>query len=135
MAAHAFFTESEFEMGDLVCVDSSTGLAVPYDNLDPLPVVGVALVYESGYAPNGRQWFAINGPPCYENDFYEWKDDLSSDFTTENTSYAPFNPLTDTDYITAISHGIAAVKKSITGIPAAWILLKEKTNYDWYLIR
>lgn len=134
MAAHSFFTSASFEMGDLVCVDSA-GQAVAYDPLDPNPIVGAAFVPAEGYNPNGRQWFAINGPVYYENDFYEWREDLTSDFVTENPSYSPFNPLNTSGYITVITNGIAAVKNTVNGIPSSWILLQQKTNYNWYLIR
>ena len=137
MAALAFFTdETTFEIGDLVCIDSSTGKAEKYDSLDPKPVVGVCLKPNSGFNPNGRNYFAVNGPCFYENDFYVYEEDLTSDFKTENTGYAPFNPLVDSGYITAITNGIAALKSDVSaGIPADWILLKEKTNFNWYLIR
>jgi hypothetical protein len=134
MAAHCFSTSASFEMGDLVCVDSA-GQAVAYDPLDPKPVVGTAFVPTEGYNPNGRQWFAVNGPVYYENDFYEWTEDLTSDFVTENPSYSPFNPLNTSGYVTAITNGIAAVKSSASGIPSSWILLQQKTNYNLYLIR
>lgn len=136
MAACAFFTSDTFEMGDLLCVNPTTGYAIQYDPLDPLPVLGIAFVVEPGYSPNGRNWFCINSNPYYENDFFVWKEDLTSDFTTENTSYAPFNPLGDSGYITAITNGIAPVKKSITsGIPSSWIKLRTGTSLDWYLVK
>jgi hypothetical protein len=137
MATLAFFTdETTWEIGDLVCVDSSNGFAVQYDPLDPKPVIGVSLKPNNSFNPNGRGYFAINGIPYYENDFYVYEEDLTTDFSTENTSYSPFNPLTDAGYITAITNGIAALKSSISsGIPSAWILLKSNTNYNSYLIR
>jgi hypothetical protein len=134
MSALCLFTSETFQTGDLVCV-SSNGSAVAYDAKDPLPVVGVAIKPISGYNPNGRQWFAINGAPYYTNDQYIWQDDLTSDFTAENPSYIPYNPLVDTAYITAVTHGIAAVTKTAIGIPTGWIKLQEKTDFDWYLIK
>jgi hypothetical protein len=138
MSALALFTSDTFETGDLVCVDSTTGYAVPYDpeGEPSTPVIGAALVPENGFNPNGRQWFAINGNPYYENDMYIWQDDLTSDFVTANDQYAPFNPLTDSGYVTAITNGIAAVKSTISaGIPASWVLLRAKQSFNWYLVR
>lgn len=135
MAAHAFSTETKFDMGDVVCVDPTSGLAVLQGSGPGLVPVGAAFVPESGYNPNGRSWFAINGPPYYTNDFYEYKDDCTSDFSTENPSYTPFNPLTDTGYITVITHGIAPVKKGVVGLPESWILLQERTDFNWYLVK
>lgn len=129
MAALCFFTSDTFEIGDLVCVDVD-GSAVAYDNSKP--VVGVCLLPESGCIPNGRQYFAINGAPYYENDFYVWKEDLTSDFVAENSSFSPFNPIGDSGYVTAITHGFAAVKKTAVGIPTGWIKLQEKVDFDWY---
>jgi hypothetical protein len=135
MSAICFFTSDTFETGDLLCVDSSTGYAVPYDSEDPKPVIGAVVLPTGGNNLNGRQYFAINGPPYYENDLYVWQDDLTSDFVTTNPEYVPFNPLGDTGYITCITNGVAAVKTSISaGIPSKWTLLKTTTNYDWYLI-
>ena len=134
MAAHSFFTSASFEMGDIVCVNS-VGQAIAYNPLDPKPIVGAAFVPAEGYNPNGRQWFAVNGAPYYENDFYEWKEDLTSDFVTENSSYSPFNPLNTSGYVTVITNGIAAVKTSASGVPSNWILLQQKNNYNWFLIR
>lgn len=123
-------------MGDLVCIDSSTGQAVPYDSESSNQVIGVAFIPSEGYNPNGRNWFAINGPVYYENDFYEWKDDLTSDFTLENTSYNPFNPLNTEGYVSVITNGIAPIKSSISaGIPSDWILLKNKSSFKWYIVR
>lgn len=134
MSAHTFTTSDTFETGDLVCVDASTGEAVAYDAM--LPVVGPALKPAEGFNTNGRQWYNVNGSPYYLNDFYTWEENLTSDFSTENVSYTPFNPLTDAGYIVAITSGIAAVKTSIvSGIPASWIKVKSNTTYDWYLIR
>lgn len=137
MATLCFFTDNTtWEIGELVCVDSSDGKAVPYDSLDPKPVIGACLKPNNSFNPNGRGYFAINGIPYYENDFYVYEEDLTSDFTTENTEYSPFNPLTDAGYITAITNGIAAVKSTISaGIPSSWILLKEKDDFNWYMIR
>lgn len=136
MSAICFFTSDTFQTGDLVCVDSSTGNAVLYDENDPKPVVGAAVRPSGGYNLNGRQYFAINGIPYYENDAYVWLDDLTSDFVTENINYAPFNPIGDTGYITCISNGLAAVKADIiVGIPSSWVLLKSTTNYAWYMIK
>lgn len=137
MSAHVFFTElKDWETGDLVCVDSSTGYAIHYDSENPLPVVGSAMLPIDGNFPNGRNYFAINGPPYYENDYWVWNEDLTGNQTTENLSYTPFNPLGDSGYITAFTNGISAVKKSISvGIPTEWIKLKNGTTYDWYLIR
>ena len=135
MAALAFTTETTFESGDLVCIDESTGNAEHYDAKDPLPIVGVALLPISGYNPNGRNYFCINGLPYYLNDFYVWEEDLTSDFVTENPSYAPFNPLGDTGYITAITNGIGPLKNDITAIPSSWIKLRTGPVLDWYLIK
>lgn len=137
MSAHCFFTEKkDWEMGELVCIDSSTGYVEEYDPLDIKPVVGCSFVSESGYGPNGRNWFAINGPVYYENDFYEWKEDLTSDFTTENSLYAPFNPLNTEGYLTVITSGIAALKSDIiSGIPSSWILIKANSSFNWYLVK
>ena len=135
MSTLAFFTESTFTTGDLVCVDTNTGYAVPYDEKDPLPVVGVALKPDTGYTPNGRQWGNINGPPYYENDTYIWQNDTTSNLDS-NPDYVPFNPLSDAGYITCVINGLAAVKASISeGIPASWILLQPRTGYNWYCIR
>jgi hypothetical protein len=136
MSTLCFFTSiTNWSSGELVCVNSS-GEAVRYDSQAPLPVVGVSIKPSENYYLNGRQWFAINGSPYYENDFYEWKDDLTSDFVTENNNYAPFNPIGDAGYISAITHGFAAVQNTISaGIPAGWVKIKSKTDYDWYLVR
>lgn len=135
MSALAFTTEEKFETGDLVCINSVTGQAVSYDPEASYRVVGVAIKPTEGHTTNGRQWFAINGIPYYWNDMYLWQEDLTSDLTTYDEAYTPFNPLTDKGYITAITHGLAAVKQSIKGIPSEWILLEEGTKYNQYLIR
>lgn len=136
MTTLCFFTDiTDWSEGELVSVDSA-GKAVRYDELDPLPVVGVSIKPATDYYLNGRQWFAINGVPYYENDSYEWKDDLTSDFVTANNSYAPFNPIGDVGYISAITNGMAALKNNvIAGIPANWIKIKEKTSHNWYLVK
>jgi hypothetical protein len=49
----------------------------------------------------------------YKNDSYEWKDDLTSDFVTDNGSYTPFNPVGDAGYISAITNGFAALRSEV----------------------
>eukprot|EP00475_Leptophrys_vorax_P017370 TRINITY_DN2402_c0_g2_i10.p1 TRINITY_DN2402_c0_g2~~TRINITY_DN2402_c0_g2_i10.p1 ORF type:complete len:139 (+),score=25.07 TRINITY_DN2402_c0_g2_i10:52-468(+) len=123
MAVHAFFTNEHFETGDLVYIDPSDSTAHQYDPESQLEVIGAVLVPPQGRAPNGRQWFAINGPVYYLNDFYEWADDLTSNFTNENPSFITFNPLTDQGYVTVITNGTAAVKQRVT-TPAPWIKVR-----------
>lgn len=133
MSVLSFFTDENFDTGDLVCVDPSTGLAIPYN--DKYRVVGVAMRPLKDNQPNGRMYYNINGPTFYENDSYYWNDDLMGNFSEYNFNYEPYNPLNDIGYISVVINGMSAIKKTAIGIPADWILLKEKENYFWYLIR
>ena len=121
-----------WETGDLVCYDISTGKGVSYD--PNLPVVGAALVPPAGYGPNGRQWYAINGSPYYDNDEFVWNEDLTCDFSTTNPSYSPFNPF-DPNYVVVITNGVGVVKNTAVGIPASWVKLKTGVMLDRYLIK
>ena len=133
MSALSFFTDAKFETGDLVCVDPSTGYAIPYDS--KFRVIGVAMRPINYTQPNGRMYYNINGITFYENDPFFWNEDLMGDYSEYNFNYIPYNPLTDNGYISVVVNGMSAVKKSAIGIPADWILLKEKENHFWYFVR
>lgn len=133
MSTVAFNTSSSFELGDLVCIDPITSKAVPYDS--ELKCIGAAFrLVDPSLSPNGRQWYAINGPPYYERDEFVYGENLLSDFSTTNSSASLFNPLTDVDVVTVITSGFAPLKKGQT-IPDSWVLIKTGETLDWYIIR
>ncbi len=133
MSALSFFTDAKFETGDLVCVDPSTGFAIPYN--EKYRVIGTAMRPINYTQPNGRMYYNINGITFYENDPFYWNENLMGDYSEYNFNYQPYNPLTDNGYISVVVNGMSAVKKTAIGIPADWILLKEKENYFWYFVR
>lgn len=125
-------TNTSFVLGDLVCVDS--GIAVTC--AEGLACVGVAFhIDDPTLSPNGRQFFATNGPAYYALDQYVYGEDLLSDFSEFNPNAAFFNPFTDTNVVTCLSYGQAPVLKNQTQfVQDKWILLSEGADYDQYLV-
>jgi hypothetical protein len=133
MSGVVFPTDEVIMTGDLVYLEEKTCKATLHVN--PGKLLGVAIRSPTGKFPNGRNWFAINGVPYYTKDAYIWDEDLAGDACAEISScdYC----LNGGSNVTIITHGIAAVKKTVKhgDIPMNWIKIHEGDEFINYLLK
>lgn len=108
------------------------------DNIEN--VIGVAYGYTN---TSGRAWNLGDGPVFYTspNDYFLWNEDLTIQLDSDNQpipdpNYVGFNPFSQPDNYTFILYkGFGAVVKPYSSLPSRWVVLEEKTDYSWVLIR
>jgi hypothetical protein len=133
-------SEGVIPIGSLIVVDS--GKARVYDsgtdNIEDVIGVAYAVANTSGKAFN-----IGDGPVFYTSpkDMFLWNDKLT--FETDefgnpimDENYVGFNPWASPELYTAVVYkGFGSVLKPYSALPSRWVVLEEKTDYSWTLIR
>jgi hypothetical protein len=128
--------QTDIPIGTPVVIDEVKKV-VPFDSgVDSVDdIFGVAYPKDSA---TGRCAANFDGLVFSDHEYFKYGENLQRITPyVANPDYAPVDPVLSNDPIYALVciSGMAAVLKTFTTIPPRWMMLREGTDYDIYLIR